>query len=482
MTDFLLGNDFITGVIAFLLVLIPAVIIHELGHFLAAKAVGITILEFGIGMPPRLAKLFTWGGTDYTINWLPLGGFVRPLGEGVVSQMGEEATDEDREEAQRRGIVNAKSVYDAKPWERIVFMVAGALANFVMALTLFAIVALLGLPEIVGGRAHLLYVAPDSPLYEAGLRPGDFVEQINGENFADLDAFYNQLSSADSPLSLSVVHPDDPEQPVSIEVPPLPTAAEPVQTHPVIGQVADNSPAARAGLQVGDLVLDFNGSPTYVFQDLQALISDSLGVRSSMTVWRDGEIIETSLVPRTNPPEGEGAIGVAFSLGAAAMLDTTSGLAFGPGPDQQVMQPQPLSVAIPYAFEQFGEVINIIVSIPAQIFQGTADPDMLRPIGPVGVSQAGAELLRESVTENRPMIILNFIALVSISLGLTNLLPIPALDGGRILFVLVEIVRGRPISPEREGLVHLVGLALLLSLMVVVLINDIAHPVTDLLR
>ncbi|MBE0689376.1 MAG: site-2 protease family protein, partial [Anaerolineae bacterium] len=190
MTDFLLGNDFITGVIAFLLVLIPAVIIHELGHFLAAKAVGITILEFGIGMPPRAAKLFTWAGTDYTLNWLPLGGFVRPLGEGVVSQMGEEATDEDREEARRRGIVNSKSVFDAKPWERIVFMIAGAMANFLMAIALFAVVALIGLPEIIGSRARLLYVAPNSALYEAGLRSGDFVEQINGEPLADLDTFY----------------------------------------------------------------------------------------------------------------------------------------------------------------------------------------------------------------------------------------------------------------------------------------------------
>ncbi|MBE0688875.1 MAG: site-2 protease family protein, partial [Anaerolineae bacterium] len=298
---------------------------------------------------------------------------------------------------------------------------------------------------------------------------------------ADLDTFYNRLTTSDAPLTLSVTRAGS-DQPLTLEVTPLAAATEPVQTHPIIGQVAPNSPAARAGLQAGDLVLSFNDSPTYVFQDLQALIGDSLGVRSTLTLWREGETIEASLVPRLNPPEGEGAIGIAFSLNDTAVLDTTAGLSFAQGPDQQVMSPQPLGVAIPYAFEQFGEVINIIASIPAQIFQGTADPDMLRPIGPIGVSQAGAELLRESVTENRPMIILNFIALVSISLGLTNLLPIPALDGGRILFVLVEIVRGRPISPEREGLVHLVGLALLLSLMVVVLINDIAHPITDLLR
>ncbi|MCL4247670.1 MAG: RIP metalloprotease RseP [Anaerolineae bacterium] len=483
MTDFLLSNDFITGIIAFLLVLIPAVIIHEIGHFLAAKAVGITILEFGIGMPPRMVKLFTRGGTEYTLNWLPLGGFVRPLGEGVVSQMGEEATEEDREEAKRRGIANAKSVYEARPWERIVFMIAGAMANFLMALALFAVVALIGLPEIVGARAHIVYVAPESSLYAAGLRSGDFIEKIDGENFADTDALFNRMASADAPFQLTVARPEgESTTALTLDVTSLAASGETTETHPIIGFVAPNSPADRAGLQAGDLVLAFNGTPTYVFPDLQAQIADSIGVRSTITLWRDGETIEASLVPRVNPPEGEGAIGIAFSVADTAMLDTTNGLAYTPGPDQQTMQPQPLSVAIPYAFQQFGEVINIIASIPAQVLQGTADPNMLRPIGPVGVSQAGAELLRESVSENRPMIILNFIALVSISLGLTNLLPIPALDGGRILFVLLEIVRGRPISPEREGLVHLVGLALLLSLMVVVLINDIAHPVTDLLR
>src|SRR5215213_6808694 len=104
MFDFLVGNDLLSALVAFVLVLIPAVLIHEMGHFLAAKLVGITILEFGIGMPPRMVKLFTLNGTDYTLNWLPLGGFVRPLGEDVVRQLGNDATNVDREEAERRGV------------------------------------------------------------------------------------------------------------------------------------------------------------------------------------------------------------------------------------------------------------------------------------------------------------------------------------------------------------------------------------------
>ena len=126
-------------------------------------------------------------------------------------------------------------------------------------------------------------------------------------------------------------------------------------------------------------------------------------------------------------------------------------------------------------------MLNTIASIPGQILHGTADGKSLRLTSPLGISQAGGVFLQESIQRNQPGIILEFMALISLALGLTNLLPIPALDGGRILFVLIEIVRGRPIAPEREGMVHLVGLALLLSLMVVVLLNDIANPLTNLL-
>src|ERR1700712_3684342 len=115
MLNFLVGNDLLSAIVAFVLVLIPAVLIHELGHFLVAKSVGITILEFGIGMQPRMLKLFTHNGTDYTLNWLPLGGFVRPLGEDMVHQLGDQAVAEDRAEAESRGIGKTMSVNEARP-------------------------------------------------------------------------------------------------------------------------------------------------------------------------------------------------------------------------------------------------------------------------------------------------------------------------------------------------------------------------------
>src|SRR5690606_30013344 len=117
MLDFLVDNDALSAIVAFGLVLIPAIIIHELGHFLAAKAVGITILEFGIGFPPRMAKLFTRGATEYTLNWLPIGGFVRPLGEDFVSTASREQVEKDRQELKER--LSKGLPLDEKPYERV---------------------------------------------------------------------------------------------------------------------------------------------------------------------------------------------------------------------------------------------------------------------------------------------------------------------------------------------------------------------------
>ena len=127
-------------------------------------------------------------------------------------------------------------------------------------------------------------------------------------------------------------------------------------------------------------------------------------------------------------------------------------------------------------------VVDSMLSLPGRLLQGNADPNELRVVSPLGLSQAGGVFLQESIQQERPTLILEYIALISMALGLTNLLPIPALDGGRILFVVIEIVRGRPIPPEREGRVHMIGLLILLSLMAVVLVNDILNPITNLLR
>jgi regulator of sigma E protease len=479
MFDFVLGNDTLSAIVAFILVLIPAVLIHELGHFFAAKSVGITILEFGIFMPPRMIKLFTLGGTDYTLNWLPLGGFVRPLGEDVVRQKDNQAIEQDRAEANRRGIDKTMAVTEAKPLPRIFFFAGGALANFLFAFVLFVVIALMGIPEAVGGLVSVISIAPDSALAEAGVQPGDIIQSVNGEAFTDTATLFARLSSQqDEPFSLGVLRGDEGD-PVTLTVEDsIPAQAAEIVIHPLVVAVSENSPAANADLRQDDLIVAFNGEPIETIEELQAATGAALDTEVTLTVLRAGELLDLTLTPRSNPPQGEGAIGISLNY---AGVNSAVGLAFQEG-SQRELVPQSFSAAVNYSLSRIGEVIRTIASIPGQLLGGTADPNDLRLTSPLGISQAGGVFLQESIERDQPGIILEFMALISLALGLTNLLPIPALDGGRILFVLIELVRGRPIAPEREGVVHLIGLALLLSLMVVVLLNDIANPLYSLLR
>ncbi|MBE2269312.1 MAG: RIP metalloprotease RseP [Anaerolinea sp.] len=482
MLDFLVGNDALSAIVAFIVVLIPAVLIHELGHFLAAKAVGITILEFGIGMPPRMVKLFTAGGTDYTLNWLPLGGFVRPLGEDMVSQKGSDALEQDRVEAQQRGFNRAMSVNEAKPLPRIFFFVAGALANFLMAFVLFVIIALTGVPEITGGLVSVQSLQADSALADSGLQEGDIIASINGERFVNGDELVDRLYELNgTEVTLSVLRgAGEDQQTITVTFTPNLPAAEDINNfYPLVLGTAANSPAQIAGLQDTDIVLRFNGEPVDGIVSLQEMTGEHLGEEITLTILRDyREEVEVRLTPRANPPQGEGAMGI--SIGEAG-VSAPLGVVYLQG-EQRELVPQTFGNAVSYSINRITSVINSIVSIPGQILNRTADPNSLRLTSPLGISQAGAVFLQESIEQNQPGIIIEFMALISLALGFTNLLPIPALDGGRILFVVIELLRGRPIAPEREGIVHLVGLALLLSLMVVVLLNDIANPLTDLLR
>lgn len=480
MLDFLLGNEPLSGFLAFFIVLIPLILVHELGHFIAAKMAGITVLEFGIGFPPRITRLFTWRETEFTLNWLPLGGFVRPLGDDLVRPLDEESVEKDRSEALNRHVRQTKSVSEAMPLQRIFFMAAGALANFILAFFLFALIALLGLPQPLGGSVEVIHVTAGTPLAEAGLRAGDIILSVNDQHFQDTPDFLAQLKSLDDEPAAITIRRGDQSEPVTLTFTPE-LAAEQAETgrFAQIAGVVPEAPAAQAGIEAGDLVIGFNGEPINGMDNFRELTQQNAGKEVTVTIQRGGEVFDVSLTPRLNPPEGQGAMGIVIW---PAFADGQTGLTYREGFVQEEYVPQPLGTAVQFGLERIGFVISTTASIPSQLISGALSPEEARPVSIVGVSQIGGVALQQSIEEGRPAVILNFIAMISVALGFFNLLPLPALDGGRILFVLIEIVRGRPIAPEREGLVHLVGLALLLSLSVVVILNDVLNPITNLLR
>lgn len=493
MLDFLLGNDALSAIVAFGLVLIPAIIIHELGHFFAGKAIGITILEFGIGFPPRMLTLFTRGETEYTLNWLPIGGFVRPLGEDFVRPVSEEAAERDRravsermakqsahlsdrERLQARGITKTMTVNEAKPLARIFFLVAGSAMNLLTAIALFIVIGMIGLPTVVGGSTGLVAIQPKSPLAKAGFEPGDVILKLDGEYFTDSAGLFAALESRSGETAVFTVQRGDTEVDIALAVP----AVESQGRSPLVyvTGVAEGSPAARAGILPGDTITAFNDQSFSVFSDLPDWTQQNVGQSVTLTLLRQDELFDATLIPRANPPQGQGAMGItiqpAFSLDELGIIYVDSGL-------QQAVVPLMFADSIAYSFDRIGFYVTTLLRLPGEIISGAVSSDEARFLSPLAISQVGAVFLQQSIEQNQPVVILNFVAIISIALGITNLLPLPALDGGRIMFVLIEIVRGRPVAPEREGLVHLIGMALLLSIFVVAFVNDILNPITNLL-
>ncbi|MDX1616935.1 MAG: M50 family metallopeptidase [Candidatus Promineifilaceae bacterium] len=346
---------------AFALVLTPIILVHELGHFVAARLSGIRVEEFGLGFPPRAVKLFERAGTVYSLNWIPVGGFVRPAGEDDPTVEG--------------GLASASKR------ARFFTLVAGAGANFIFAILLFWFAYLVGPPEVA---VVISEVVPDSPAMEAGLQPDDVIVSVNDRPVDDISVVVDEITAA---------------------------AGEPV----------------------------------------------------SLVVERDGREVPLSVVPRQEgeyDPEVEGPTGI--RLGAQP---TGANVPMGP------------LEALQESAQSTFDVIYNTLRAPMLLIEGQISPDQARPVSVVGISQLAGRAAEETAIQGSLFPVLWFAGVISVALGFTNLLPIPALDGGRILFVLIEAVRGRRIEPEREGMVHLVGMLFLLGLMVLMIIQDIVNPI-----
>lgn len=350
--------DILWMVGGFALILTPIIFIHELGHFLVARLFKIRVEEFGIGFPPRAVVLFERNGTIYSLNWIPLGGFVRPAGEDDPTVPG--------------GLAAASKT------ARFFTLSAGSIFNFVFAALVFWAAFLIGPPAIA------------------------------------------------------------------------------------VGGVDEGSPAMTAGLEPGDIILEVNGQPVRDTLTLVNEISASAGEPVTILVERAGEQELLSVVPRREgdyDPAREGAIGI--------HLAQTADRRYSLNPVE----------ALGEATSSVANIVTLTLRVPLMLVRGEISGEEARPVGVVGISQIAGATAEYTASTGDWFQLLNIVAWISTALGFTNLLPIPALDGGRLLFVLVEAVRGRRIEPEREGMVHLVGMLFLLALMFLLIIQDIRNPI-----
>lgn len=236
----------------------------------------------------------------------------------------------------------------------------------------------------------------------------------------------------------------------------------PVSNEAMVTQIAPESPAMQVGMQPGDIILAVDGENIENIEKLIETVNNNVGREITLTINRDGSIQDLTITPRENPPQGEGAMGVGLS---------------------NPLKPTPLFQSIGYAFETTGYIIRETLLLPGRLISGNVDPAVARPVGYKGIfdiyNQA-VEMDQESdvyTAEPIPVFTLSIIANISIALGITNLLPIPALDGGRILFTLPELLFGKRIPQKWENAVNTVSFLLLIGLMVVITVLDFTNPV-----
>ncbi len=350
-----------TSVVEFVAALAGLILLHESGHFLACRLFDIEVEEFGLGFPPRLTTLFEHRGTKFTLNAIPLGGFVRPRGEGDPNIEG--------------------SIEAASPWARLGVYVAGPLMNFLLGVLLLT-----------------------------------FAVWVYG-----------------------IPMPQD----------------EGVQ----VLQVMPNSPASETEIQACDYILAINGQPIKQVEDVIGWGQRSGGQELEITLVRGGQQYVVTLVPRLNPPPGEGAMGIMISQ-AAEVQRVSFGVALLAG----------TATAAQSAVE--------MAKMPVTWLRQSDEENTDRLVGLKGMydiyetSRSGDLVACTSRGTN----ILVFLASISISLAVLNLFPLPSLDGGRILFVMPEIILKKRIPPRYEMWVNMLGFFLLLGLLVWINIQDFINP------
>ncbi len=352
--------DFWISLVQFAGALIFLIVIHEFGHFVVCRLLGVEVEEFGIGFPPRITTLFTAWGTKFTLNWLPFGGFVRPKGENDPNVPGGLAA--------------------SNPWVRLAVFFAGPFMNLLIGVILYAII-------------------------------------------------------------IGKIGVQDPSRVVIYSVEP-------------------SSPAAQAGLQPGDYITKVNSTPIKSQEQMQAAVKNSLDKPTVVQYLRGQEVGQVTLVPRSNPPAGQGAMGITMTSPTV---------------------PVPWYRTIPEGVKLVYQYGRTLLTLPVQMLKGQTTPDQGRLVGLKGMFQIYQEASKgQGAPPGIPpyIDILAFFASITISLGLINLFPFPALDGGRILFALPEIIIRRRIPAEYENWINLIGFAILILLMLYVNLQDFINPLT----
>lgn len=440
-------------IVVTILVLAVLIIVHELGHFVAARAFDIRVPRFSIGFGPKLLSVHV-GETEYRIGLLPLGGYVKLAGMEEVSLL-EGGTDGD-DEAHGERTFGAKT-----PAARAIVLGAGVFMNGVLAVVLFAVVALVWGAPVPGSAAVGDVVEerlPEGAAALADIEPGSRVTRVGGRSVTTIDDVSRALMSAPAgEISLEFAS----RAPITIQIPAapdrrrlLPVALAPVRhSEPVIGEVIEGGAAERAGLQAGDTVTAVDGQPVESWQEMARAIEASPGRPVEVAVRRAGRSLSVTVTPAPVAT----AAGTVGRLQAA--LDRRTA-AFVP---RERLGP---AGALAWGLRQSGDVVLLVGDFVSGLVQRRYS---LRDLGgPIMIGEVSGAAARAGAP-----VLLFLTALLSVNLAVINLLPIPALDGGHLVLLAVETVRGRPTSERTRRIIGRIGVTLVVVIMLWAITADV---------
>jgi len=446
----------IQSILSIVIALGVLITFHEFGHYIVARACGVKVLRFSVGFGKPIFKWVNKRGTEFTLALIPLGGYVRMLDEregDVPAQLKGEA-------------FNNKSV-----WQRIAIVAAGPLANFLLAIILYSFVALQGIQTVspvVGG------IESNSIISHSSLQVGDELTHINGQDVASWQQVnlalanligqsgtyhFNYLplgggSEVASDFKLDSWLSDS--EPAGL-ISELGLEPKRPDMPAVIEKVLADGAAALAGIKAGDEIVRVNDNVIDDWQGFVSIVQNSPKQALSVSLVRDNQNLSLTLIPNEKLVNGA-ATGYVGLMVKPVVLDSswykvTEYSVFG---------------SIEYGIDRSAQMISLTLSSIYKMIKGLISIDNLSgPITIAKVASASAESGLQSFIQ--------FMAYLSISLGVLNLLPIPVLDGGHLLFYFVELVRRKPVSEKIQYLAYRIGASMLFALMLVAIFNDIAR-------
>ena len=431
--------------LAFTFVLGVLIFVHELGHFVMARRVGIRVLKFSLGFGPRLVG-FKRGDTEYVISAIPLGGYVKMAGENP---------DDPRSGRDDEFLSKTK-------WQRFQVLIMGPVMNLLLAVIVTAGVLMNGaeIPAIQSKPPVVGQVTPDSPAQKVGILPGDRLIRVAGRDVNTWEEFSMAIGTRASHETDVVVLRDGQE--VAVKVTPTPQTRFEIGdigvvpiTHPLVSATLAGGPAEKAGLKAGDVILEVDGADIALPSQLIASISKKASTPVTMTIARGGVEQDLLLTPEANTgrcpslPTGDGCIGI--SIGEEVIH-------IKPGPIDAI------GMSITRNYESAGLIFRTI----GQLI--TRETSTRQLMGPLAIAQLSGESAQQGLI---PLFAL--MASISLNLGLLNLLPIPVLDGGHIFIMALEGLARRDFSLKVKEKMFLAGFAALLMLMVTVIYNDLTR-------